>query len=85
MVLIMVSVLVAIVALLHSIVAFVLSVVISIVVSSIICVCLVLLPLITLSKSVRTLFLVVGGGTNLSLCASLQEKVLDVWERQVGV
>ena len=71
MVLIVVSVLVAIVVLSHSIVAFVLSVIISIVVSSIICVCLVSWPLISLSTLVRTLFLVVGGGTNLSLCATL--------------
>ena len=75
MVLVVVAVLaggsVANVVLSHSIVAFIVSVVISIVVSSIICVCLVLWTLIFLSTLVRTLFLVVGGGTNLSLCASL--------------
>ena len=79
MVLIVVSVLVAIVVLSHLVVVIVLSVVsigvssvvISIGVSSIIRVCLVSWPLISLSTSVRTLFSVVGGGTDLSLCASL--------------
>ena len=55
-------------ALLYLIVVIVFSVIVT---SSIIRVCLVSYPLISLSALVRTLFSVVGRGTNLSLCSSL--------------